>query len=876
MTDPDGRPITGWRRRRSTTRSVRVAERVARVLITLGGAGTIVAVTTIFVFLLGVVAPLFRSADVQALHADAGVPAAAGPGVLGDVAHLEVDENQALAWRLMADGTLEVFAVADGRVLSRRPLQPDTLPTALDVALGGRTIALGQQDGTVRIVGVEFEAAPLRAEDVPQVVAALAPGAAAPDGDVLYQRLGEQQFRRTRVRVTEQEALGGDGAAVVRLCHAVDAGRTLLTVLRADGSLRRVEARRRHNLLTDEVRTTIKTVELPLPLPAGGAPPSWLAQSDLGGAVYAIWEGGHALRIDARDGEAPYVAETVDLTPEPGVAVSAVRQMLGSTTLVVGDDQGRVRGWFLTRPDARSTVQRLTPAHDFGPRAAAVTALSPSLRSRRLAVGFADGRIELVDMTSATVLAAWWAGATSADAPVDAPVDALVLAPRNDGVLAEVGGTLRRWRVDAPHAETTLSALFLPVFYEGAGRPLHTWQSSGGTDDFEPKLGLWPLIFGTLKASLYSLFFAVPIALLAAVYTSEFLSPRARARIKPVIEVMASLPSVVLGFLAAIVIAPAIEGSVPETLTAFVTVPCALLLGARLWQLLPQAAALRLAGLPRFLGMAAAIVAGLLLAARLGPAVERALWAGDMRSWLDGQVGGAAGGWMLLTLPLAAVLCALLRGRFVAPCLRRLSADWSRGRAAGIDLVLFGVTLLVVLVIARLLADGVSATGLDARDVFLGTYVQRNAMVVGFLIGFAVIPIMYTLAEDALSAVPDHLRAASLAAGATHWQTALRVVVPTAMSGLFSAVMIGVGRVVGETMIVLMAAGNTPVLDLNLFNGFRTLSATIAVELPEAVQGGTLYRVLFFAALTLFAMTFVINTVAELVRQRFRRRAYEL
>jgi len=81
---------------------------------------------------------------------------------------------------------------------------------------------------------------------------------------------------------------------------------------------------------------------------------------------------------------------------------------------------------------------------------------------------------------------------------------------------------------------------------------------------------------------------------------------------------------------------------------------------------------------------------------------------------------------------------------------------------------------------------------------------------------------------------------------------------------------------VGETMIVLMAAGNTPVLDWNIFNGFRTLSATIAVELPEAVQNGTLYRVLFLAALTLFAMTFVINTVAEIVRLRFRKRAYEL
>jgi phosphate transport system permease protein len=88
--------------------------------------------------------------------------------------------------------------------------------------------------------------------------------------------------------------------------------------------------------------------------------------------------------------------------------------------------------------------------------------------------------------------------------------------------------------------------------------------------------------------------------------------------------------------------------------------------------------------------------------------------------------------------------------------------------------------------------------------------------------------------------------------------------------------MIGLGRAVGETMIVLMAAGNTPVLDLNVFNGFRTLSANIATEMPEAAEGSTHFRTLYLAALVLFAMTFLINTVAERVRQRFRARAYAL
>ena len=151
-------------------------------------------------------------------------------------------------------------------------------------------------------------------------------------------------------------------------------------------------------------------------------------------------------------------------------------------------------------------------------------------------------------------------------------------------------------------------------------------------------------------------------------------------------------------------------------------------------------------------------------------------------------------------------------------------------------------------------------------------YDQRNCLVVGLAMGFAVIPIIFTIAEDSFSSVPQHLTAASLALGASRWQTAIGVVLPTASPGIFSAIMIGFGRAVGETMIVLMATGNTPVLDWSIFNGMRTLSANIAVEIPEAPYGGTLYRTLFLAGLVLFIMTFLVNTIAELVRQRLRER----
>ena len=133
-------------------------------------------------------------------------------------------------------------------------------------------------------------------------------------------------------------------------------------------------------------------------------------------------------------------------------------------------------------------------------------------------------------------------------------------------------------------------------------------------------------------------------------------------------------------------------------------------------------------------------------------------------------------------------------------------------------------------------------------------------------------PVACTIADDSLSNVPPHLTAGSLALGATRWQTAVRVVLPSASPGIFSAIMIGFGRAVGETMIVLMATGNTPVMNWSAFSGFRALSANVAVELPEAPEGGTLFRVLFVAALLLFAMTFLVNTVAELVRLRLRQK----
>jgi phosphate transport system permease protein len=529
-----------------------------------------------------------------------------------------------------------------------------------------------------------------------------------------------------------------------------------------------------------------------------------------------------------------------------------------------------VRAWFYTNTPEATTVDggMMVCAHEFATPGAAVTSLTVSDRRRMAVAGYADGKLRVIYVTSEKIIA---------DLAVAGgqPIQAVALAPKEDGVVSLTAKAIAHWTFDPGYPEVSLAALFTKVWYEGYPEPTHTWQSSSGDDAFETKFGLVPLIYGTLKASFYALLFGVPLALLSAVYTSEFLDPRVKGLIKPTVELMASLPSVVLGFLAGLVFAQFVENWVPALLASMLTIPLAFLLGAYVLQMLPQRASILLARW-RFVFILLVVPLGMVGGVVLGPLLEWTFFGGDFRAWLDGAEGSSIGGWMFLFVPLGGVATVALLGGTLNPWLRRLTRSWSRWSLALLDVLKFIAGCGFALCLAFTISGALASLGLDPRGTYIGPYSQRNALVVGFVMGFAIIPIIYTIAEDALSAVPEHLRSGSLAAGATRWQTASRIIVPTAMSGLFSAVMIGFGRAVGETMIVLMATGNTPVMNWNMFSGFRTLSANIAVELPEAVGFGTHFRILFVAALSLFAITFVLNTGAEIVRLRFRRRAYQL
>jgi len=858
------------RKRHGTRFSVRAAEWISSGLITVGGLGTILAVTLIFVFLVWVVLPLFRAAEVGdaqlatlAAGAAAGTPAAPW--------HAHVDPSRQMLVLLDARGHARVHHLATGALLADVALV-ERAPTAFNVTPSGDQVVFGFDDGLVTTARLGFDTEFLidDASLAPEL-AALEPGASLARGDAVVERTDDGALRRLRFAPEVEDPFDTGAGVPIRLADRVDSGaRTVWVTFDDSQRLRHLEVRSSRNLLTG--KTTLRAKERAISYTTGRrAPPTRLLLSGLGDNLYLAWADGRLERHDLSDPDAPAVAEVLDLTAGDA-KLTALGFLLGRSTLLVGDSAGRLGAWFRIKPEGAGTSDGalLVQAHPLLAGGPAITALAPSPRSRLVAVADADGGVRLLHVTSEQQLAylppEGGGGA----------LQALVMAPKEDALVLLDGQHITQRALDPRHPEAALGSLFEKVWYEGYTEPQHVWQSSSGSDDFEEKLGLVPLIFGTLKATFYSMLFGAPLAILAAIFTSEFLSRRVRTPIKSAIEMMASLPSVVLGFLAAIVIAPFVQGVLPVVLAAFLCVPLCLLLGAQLWQLLPAASAVRLAGVPRLAAISGTLLVGTLLSVWLGPALERLCFGGDLILWLDGQGGGGAGGWFFLLLPVGLFGMTLLEGRTLQ--LRRRGAKRGAGRAAMARLDLLRVALIFVggLGAAFVLGQLLDGAGFDPRGGVVDTYVQRNALIVGFVMGFAVIPIIYTLAEDALNSVPEHLRLASLGAGATQWQTAMRVIVPAAMSGLFSAVMIGLGRAVGETMIVLMATGNTAVMEWNVFNGFRTLSANIAVELPEAVRGSTHYRTLFLAALVLFAMTFVLNTLAEIVRARFRKRAVQL
>lgn len=856
------------RQNRVTRRSVLVVDRIANWSITVGGILVIFAVAAIMLFLLQVVVPLFTGARLE------NTQEYRVPDLPAQVAMTTADEYRTIGLALGRNGRLVGWHLRSGR-----PIEvPDFDLGGVEATAFARTIdrsnlAFGFADGTVRFGAVTLPAEILAPEAVPAGAERLDERDVT-DGQSVFSAIPGNQVRRISVvaRLDPPQQIAPAGTPIIAMDYrrGGTAERPTISFVTADANnvLRLSRAESRMNIMTRRMRTTVSSAELPA-LPPGTEIKTLLmtAQADM---VLVGTAAGEVFRYDTRDFNAPRLAERTRVLPE-GETLTGLYFLIGEQSLVAAGAKGTMDVFFrLPGGQGTSDGLHLVRAHVLERQPAATDAVAASQRGKMFITADVGGNVWLRHSTSNQVLLRL---AKSGEADRFA---AIALTPRDDGIIAVLpDGRVTLWSIHAPHPETTFATIFGRVWYEGYEAPVFTWQSSAGTDQFEPKLSLVPLIFGTIKATVYALLFAVPVALLAAIYTSEFLHHRVRAVVKPAMEMMASLPSVVLGFIAALILAPFVEDIVPAVIFVLVLLPLTFIAAAHLWQMLPRRVMLRHAGVTKLALLFACLFLAFWLASLTGPVFERVVFGGDVKAWLNGDIAGAVGFTAFLLFPVSVLLVVLAQGA-LRDVLDRMIGAGGRFRVGLATLLRWIVFTLAALAVAIALATVLTGLGFDPRGGIVGTYVQRNTLIVGFAMGFAVIPIIYTISEDALNSVPEHLRSASLACGATPWQTATRIILPTAASGVFAAVMIGMGRAVGETMIVVMAAGNTPILDWNIFNGLRALSANIAVELPEAVRDGTLYRMLFLAALTLFVMTFVVNTAAEVVRLRFRRRAAAL
>jgi len=722
-------------------------DRLFGLVMGVGGIVVIGAILAIFVYLLAVVIPLFRSAEVTPAAALRFEQTIAGT-------RLALNEYADIAFTMGADGSYAFHDVADGQVRLSGTLVPPgrQLQAKNDSTRSARTLALALDDGTAVI------ARPAYVESFENQQRTSKPTLAWPLGEapVAVVRAGSE--------VTRIAAEAGDDGATI-------------AALTSDGTLHLTSYARAMSLL--QLDGAFESTQVVVgKLPEGVA---WLAIDADQQELYAVSRTGLVHYFDIRDKAEPRLVQELQVL-QPGGEVTAVEFLAGGVSLLIGDSSGRIAQWFPVRDEQNN--YRLTRVRSFEGFAAPIALLIPEhFRKGFLAVD-AQGTLGIFHATAERTLL------LEEGLLARQPVLGAVSPHADSLILMGAQGEVETFEVYNKHPEVSLKSLWGKVWYEGRDAPEYIWQSSSASNDYEPKFSLTPLTFGTLKAAVYAMLFAIPVAIFGAVYTAYFMQPRLRMLVKPSIEIMAALPTVILGFLAGLWLAPLIESHLIGVLLATTLMPLAILLAAYVWTHLPEAARHRVPD-----GWEAIIIV---------PVVCGVLWAT-----------------MALSQPVEQLF-------FGGNLPRWLAQEW-------------GIT-----------------------------YDQRNSLVVGIAMGFAVIPNIFSISEDAVFGVPRQLTTGSLALGATPWQTVTRVVLLTASPGIFSAVMIGLGRAVGETMIVLMSTGNTPIMDLNIFQGFRALSANIAVEMPESEVNSSHYRILFLAALVLFGVTFLFNTIAEIVRSRLR------
>ena len=722
-------------------------DRLAKHAVAFGGISVILAIVLIFFYLLYVVMPMFQGADIET-KADY-------QSEISESRYLSINEYNDVAVTINADGRVRFFESETGETM----YEPD-LPIA-----DNQISSVGAGSNTTGVFGYGFENGSALVFQSDYKVT-------YPEGT-------------TRVIVPKIEYPLGDnivkvdpeGQALTLLNVQSYDDQTTFAALTADNRVVLKSVTKEEDFL-DNTIFTLKEKSAQITL--GNSDKINHLKLDINQReLYLADDKGFIHYYDVKNTAQPRLIQKVKAVPS-SVDITSLEFLTGGISILVGRSDGQIDQWFPVRD--KDNNYTLHNVRSFAEQTNPIIAIAPEQSRKGFMALDNQGELGIYHTTAQRTL--------MVTKVVESDQAVMAISPRANGVIAVTPeGNITLLDVENEHPDISWHSLWEKVWYESRDKPEYIWQSSSASSDFEPKFSLSPLTFGTIKAAFYAMMVAVPLAIMGAIFTAYFMSPKMRTLVKPTIEIMEALPTVILGFLAGLWLAPLVEDNLPGVFTIIFMLPLMIILTAWGWTKLP-------------------------------------------RQWRE----RIPDGWE------AAILIPIVL----------LVGYVSMSASSTIEIWLFDGNMPMFL----------NQIGID--------FDQRNSLVVGLVMGFAVIPTIFSITEDAIFGVPKHLTIGSLALGATPWQTMTRVVLLTASPGIFSAVMIGLGRAVGETMIVLMATGNTPIMDFNIFEGFRALSANIAVEMPEAEVNSSHYRVLFLAALVLFMATFVLNTVAELVRQRLR------
>ncbi len=754
MTDTSTDHILPKRNDPATLRRQRwrdLKDRLFRQAMGFGGISVIIAILLIFFYLFYVVVPLFKGAEIETksqLNTSE---------ILGNVPELITTEEYAeIGLSVDLQGKATFFTLKEGTVLNQKNLLAlqEATQKITSVSKGDPSqaiIALGLENGSMLLAKHVYQIS------FPNDVRKISPELEFP--------LGEDPVE-----------LDEKGRSIVKLSAQNSEDQTTVVAVTADNRLLLTRFTTEESMLGNDVEVEKEQTEIDLP----GENITWLRLDVDQDELYIITDKNDLIYFSISDIDKPVLIDRIGVVSE-NEKVTAIEFLAGGISILIGDSNGKISQWFPVRDN--NNKYKIKKVRDFKLSNKPISIIAPEHSRKGFAVADEGGNIGLFHTTAHRKLLV--------KSIFDQNIRLLTVSPRANALLATTTtGDMHFMHIDNEHPEVSWNSLWGKVWYESRQQPEYIWQSSSASNDFEPKFSLTPLTFGTLKAAFYAMLFAVPLAIFGAIFTAYFMTPKMRNVVKPSIEIMEALPTVILGFLAGLWLAPLVEKNLPGVFLIFILVPSSVLLAAFFWTKLPTRIRHNISDGWEAALLIPVVIISSLIAMSLSHPIEATFFNNDMPAWVANTLG--------------------------------LDFD------------------------------------------------QRNSLVVGIAMGFAVIPTIFSISEDAIFSVPKHLTVGSLALGATRWQTLIRVVLLTASPGIFSALMIGFGRAVGETMIVLMATGNTPIMDVNIFQGFRALSANIAVEMPESEVDSTHYRILFLAALVLFMATFMFNTIAELVRQRLR------